>query len=232
MPTAAAWLRWCRRPTTTAGCSSPRPAPIPALLTPVTKRSRSGCYRMSARPACIVAARTVSRRRWSQPGAATSWSPAAGSSDADDAERRTDRGRRRISAIVHPGMPIRYWDHEPGEESTRLLLLPADGGEPVDLAPAAALELERADYSISSDGSTVASSTSRPVGGPRWSDATAGNCRARSSRRTGGGSPRRRSGPRPSTCRTPSGCRYSRRTARSRGTSTSATSTRSSGPVG
>src|SRR5690348_11343644 len=36
------------------------------------------------------------------------------SEDADDAERRRTRKDRKITAIMHTGMPIRYWDHELG----------------------------------------------------------------------------------------------------------------------
>ena len=38
------------------------------------------------------------------------------SSDADDdTKRRKERKDRKISAILHTGMPIRYWDHELGD---------------------------------------------------------------------------------------------------------------------
>jgi dipeptidyl aminopeptidase/acylaminoacyl peptidase len=79
------------------------------------------------------------------------------SSDDDDAARRSTRKDRKISAILHTGMPIRYWDHELGDESPRLLLL-GDSSEIRDLAPDATTELLEAGYSISADGSTVAAS--------------------------------------------------------------------------
>ncbi|MEO9138747.1 MAG: prolyl oligopeptidase family serine peptidase [Jatrophihabitans sp.] len=77
---------------------------------------------------------------------------------ADDAARRATRKDRRISAILHDGMPIRYWDHELGDTSPRLLLVGPDGGAPVDLAPDVTTELINASYSISADAATVATS--------------------------------------------------------------------------
>ncbi len=78
-----------------------------------------------------------------------------GSPEADDAERRATRKDRKITAILHSGMPIRHWDHELGDVSPRLLHLGVPGGEPADLAPDAAQELIEADYSITADGVTV-----------------------------------------------------------------------------
>jgi dipeptidyl aminopeptidase/acylaminoacyl peptidase len=97
------------------------------------------------------------------------------SGEDDDAERRETRRTRRITAILHTGMPIRHWDHELGAESERVLLLPADAGDagdggdtgdtaaPADLVPEAAHELRQAAYSVSADGATVATSW-RPRG--------------------------------------------------------------------
>jgi dipeptidyl aminopeptidase/acylaminoacyl peptidase len=87
------------------------------------------------------------------------------STDEDDAGRRDERKDRKISAILQTGMPIRYWDHELGVESTRLLALRAGSDELVDLAPDAGPELEQADYSISADGARAA--VSWRVRGPR-----------------------------------------------------------------
>ncbi|HEY7008745.1 MAG TPA: prolyl oligopeptidase family serine peptidase [Jatrophihabitantaceae bacterium] len=92
------------------------------------------------------------------------------STDADDAERRKARKDRKISAILHTGMPIRYWDHELGDTSTRLLLLD-EPDEPRDLAPDATIELTEPAYTISADGTTIAARwrTRRPNG--RFPDA-------------------------------------------------------------
>src|SRR5262249_18433747 len=56
-------------------------------------------------------------------------------SDGDGAERLALRKERKVTAILHTGMPIRWWDHELGDVSPRLLLVEPDRGEPVDLAP-------------------------------------------------------------------------------------------------
>ena len=87
------------------------------------------------------------------------------SDDADDAERRKTRKDRKISAIMHAGMPIRYWDHELGAESTRLLVLAPGESEPRDLAPHAELQLTEAEWSISADGAMVATTWREPAAG-------------------------------------------------------------------
>ena len=47
-----------------------------------------------------------------------------GSVDADeDATRRAERRERKLSTILHTGMPIRHWDHELGDTSPRLVAL-------------------------------------------------------------------------------------------------------------
>ncbi len=109
----------------------------------------------------------------------------AGATLDTDADKRTARKDRGISAILHTGMPIRYWDHEIGDTSPRLVLVPADPGlsdstgatdpaDPktrsaalIDLAPDAdALCLLNASADLSPDGSTVATTwTTRTTGG-------------------------------------------------------------------
>jgi dipeptidyl aminopeptidase/acylaminoacyl peptidase len=88
----------------------------------------------------------------------------AGSDDHDhdhdtDGERRQQRKDRKITAILHTGMPIRYWDHELGAEFPRLLHFPAvDTAAPCapnDLAPDATHELIETSYSIADDGASV-----------------------------------------------------------------------------
>ena len=85
-----------------------------------------------------------------------------GSTDANDGDRRKSRKDRKLTAILHTGMPIRHWDHELGDESPRLLSLhrpgSADVGEGAldDLASEAVFELVEAAYSISADSRTVA----------------------------------------------------------------------------
>lgn len=79
-------------------------------------------------------------------------------SDDEDAPRRRLRKDRKVSAILHDGMPIRHWDHELGDTSPRLLLLVSGDGVLIDLAPDATTQLHNALYSISADGHTVATS--------------------------------------------------------------------------
>ncbi len=84
-----------------------------------------------------------------------------GSSDAeDDAARRKTRKDRKINAILHTGMPIRYWDSELGADSPRLLAVNEDGAVR-DLTPDAGFALTTADYSITADGTTVATTWRR-----------------------------------------------------------------------
>lgn len=75
--------------------------------------------------------------------------------DGDGAEQRKLRRDRKVTGILHTGMPIRYWDHELGATSPRLLCLPGGTGEPVDLVPDAVFELEEAACTLSDDGATI-----------------------------------------------------------------------------
>jgi dipeptidyl aminopeptidase/acylaminoacyl peptidase len=80
-----------------------------------------------------------------------------GSADQEgDRRRREERRNQKVTGIVHDGMPIRYWDHELDDVSPRLFLVGTNGA-PVDLAPDAASQLHTASYSVSTDGSLVAS---------------------------------------------------------------------------
>lgn len=90
---------------------------------------------------------------------------AGGGLDGDgldgDGDRRKARKDGGVTAIWHTGMPIRYWDHEIGDVSPRLVLIrPGDG--PVDLTPDAdTLNLLNASADLSADGATVAASWTR-----------------------------------------------------------------------
>ena len=99
---------------------SARPDPDGARRT----RRRCGCCRPRAsRGSCSARRGVVRPGRRARAGAVVvltgpGWSP---STDADDAERRKTRKDRKITAILHTGMPIRHWDHELGADSPRLL---------------------------------------------------------------------------------------------------------------
>ena len=60
--------------------------------------------------------------------------------EAEDARLRALRKKRKVSAILHEGYPVRFWDHDLGLDETRLLAvdLQADGNDASgDFAPAA-----------------------------------------------------------------------------------------------
>jgi dipeptidyl aminopeptidase/acylaminoacyl peptidase len=87
-------------------------------------------------------------------------------SDGDGHESRTRRKERKITAIVHTGMPIRSWDHEVGDVSPRLLLARPGDEAPSDLAADALFELLNATYDLSADAGVAATTWSqrRPGG--------------------------------------------------------------------
>jgi dipeptidyl aminopeptidase/acylaminoacyl peptidase len=85
----------------------------------------------------------------------------------DDAEKRESRKDRGITAILHTGMPIRYWDHEIGDTSFRLVLAAIDGasGATDIAADADVISLLNAAADISPDGTTVATTWNRRTAG-------------------------------------------------------------------
>jgi dipeptidyl aminopeptidase/acylaminoacyl peptidase len=93
--------------------------------------------------------------------------------EGDGAERRALRKDRRVTAILHTGMPIRHWDRELGDTSPRLLLVEPGEVVPVDLAPDARFELGDAAYDISADGGTVVTTWSLRQRGGRTQTAIA-----------------------------------------------------------
>jgi dipeptidyl aminopeptidase/acylaminoacyl peptidase len=77
--------------------------------------------------------------------------------ESDDARRRKERKDRKLTTILHTGMPIRHWDHELGDVSPRLLhLAGTDDPSPRDLAPDAGFALTESQCSVSADGRTIA----------------------------------------------------------------------------
>jgi dipeptidyl aminopeptidase/acylaminoacyl peptidase len=87
----------------------------------------------------------------------------------DDERARKDRKDRKISAILHTGHPVRFWDHDLGPDQPRLLLgrLEDDPLAWSDLTPAPGRALDDASYDISRDGHTVV--TTWAVSEPRGS---------------------------------------------------------------
>ncbi|MCU1603475.1 MAG: peptidase [Frankiales bacterium] len=88
---------------------------------------------------------------------------------AEDDERiRKERKDRKVSAILHSGYPIRFWDHDLGPDQPRLLL--GEIGDDItwqDLTPEPGRALDNATYDVSEDGGTVVTSWS--VAEPRGS---------------------------------------------------------------
>lgn len=73
-------------------------------------------------------------------------------------ERRKTRKDAGISAILHEGYPVRYWDHDLGPARTRLFAarLGDDRLEDVrDLTPVPGEALRNADFALTPDGTTV-----------------------------------------------------------------------------
>ncbi|MGH3408937.1 MAG: S9 family peptidase, partial [Streptosporangiaceae bacterium] len=92
------------------------------------------------------------------PGAATA---------SDDAARRKARTDAGVSAILHEGGRIRYWDHDLGPDQSRLLTMPVPAGEdadpadlpePRDLTPDAGRALDEPEFELAPDGSAVVTS--------------------------------------------------------------------------
>ncbi len=96
-----------------------------------------------------------------------------GAADTEqDAARRKARAEAGVNAILHePGGRLRFWDHDLGPESVRLLI-PADwqrsdqgrgndddgersDHEPRDLTPDSGRALDEQDFELAPDGSTV-----------------------------------------------------------------------------
>ncbi|MGW4637318.1 S9 family peptidase [Sphaerisporangium sp. NPDC004334] len=90
---------------------------------------------------------------------------------ASEAERRKARKDAGISAVLHEGYPVRFWDHDLGPARTRLFAaaLPALA-EPRDLTPDPGGALQEVSFALTPDGSTVVTSwgVPLPTGGVRF----------------------------------------------------------------
>jgi dipeptidyl aminopeptidase/acylaminoacyl peptidase len=69
----------------------------------------------------------------------------------EDKRLRTLRKDNKVSAVLHSGYPVRYWDHDLGPDQPHLLDI--DG--PRDLTPQPGDALREADFDVSPDGSFV-----------------------------------------------------------------------------
>ena len=89
--------------------------------------------------------------------------------------KRKERKEKKVSAILHEGVPVRFWDHDLGPDAPRLFsgVLASDGGdagiELADLTPRPGRALVEGQYDVSRDGSTVATTWAVPErGGQRF----------------------------------------------------------------
>jgi dipeptidyl aminopeptidase/acylaminoacyl peptidase len=77
---------------------------------------------------------------------------------AEDEQRRKARKDKKVSAILHSGYPIRYWDHDLGPDEPRLIAGAVDADQQLtwsELTPTPGRALDHADYDVSADGRTV-----------------------------------------------------------------------------
>ena len=94
---------------------------------------------------------------------------------AHDDELRTARKDTKVTAILHSGYPVRYWDHDLGPAAPHLFTATVGGylvapaaGEPEprldlrDVTPDAGPALREAHADLSPDGATLVTSWSRP----------------------------------------------------------------------
>jgi dipeptidyl aminopeptidase/acylaminoacyl peptidase len=102
------------------------------------------------------------------------------SSDTADTEaaKRKQRKEKKVSAILHEQVPVRFWDHDLGPDAPRLFAgMLGDAAEPgaepklelTDLTPQPGRALIEGQYDVSPDGSTVATTWAvRERGGQRY----------------------------------------------------------------
>ena len=73
----------------------------------------------------------------------------------DDKRLRALRKDNKVSAVLHSGYPVRYWDHDLGPDHPHLLDV---DGATVDLTPQPGGALREADFDVSPDGRFVVTS--------------------------------------------------------------------------
>jgi dipeptidyl aminopeptidase/acylaminoacyl peptidase len=94
--------------------------------------------------------------------------PLLPSADSVDDDRRLRKLRKdnKITAILHTGYPIRYWDSDLGPDDPHLLALDlADDASPSDLTPRPGAALRESDFDVSADGTFVVTSWQMPAPG-------------------------------------------------------------------
>jgi len=79
----------------------------------------------------------------------------------DDKRLRALRKDNKVSAVLHSGYPVRYWDHDLGPDHPHLI--DVDGSR--DLTPQPGDALREADFDVSADGTFVVTSWHLPAPG-------------------------------------------------------------------
>lgn len=80
----------------------------------------------------------------------------------DDKARRAARKDNNVSAILHTGYPIRYWDHDLGPDQPHLFGLGDDEAGPRDLTVDPGAALRETTFDLSADGGFVVTSWQAP----------------------------------------------------------------------
>lgn len=88
---------------------------------------------------------------------------ASGTVDDDERVRR-ERKDRKVTAVLHTGYPVRYWDHDLGPDVPHLLAGTNDDAaiDFDDLTPSPGVALRDADYDVAADGSFVVATWTVP----------------------------------------------------------------------
>jgi dipeptidyl aminopeptidase/acylaminoacyl peptidase len=151
-----------RRPAGPAGPGGPPSPDKPALW--LLPANGGEARRIAAPPGGALAVAAASNA----PALACLAAVLPGSATAsDDAARRKARTDAGVSAILHEGGRIRYWDHDLGPDQPRLLGVPVPAGEdadpadlpePRDLTPDAGRALDEPEFELTPDGSAVVTS--------------------------------------------------------------------------
>ena len=96
--------------------------------------------------------------------------PSSSTPDAESAKRK-ERKEKKVSAILHESVPVRFWDADLGPAAPRLFAgtLAGEGADPklelADLTPAPGKALIENEYAVGPDGSTVATTWALPERG-------------------------------------------------------------------
>ncbi|MBE1549161.1 dipeptidyl aminopeptidase/acylaminoacyl peptidase [Mycobacterium sp. OAS707] len=79
----------------------------------------------------------------------------------DDKRLRTLRKDNKVSAVLHSGYPVRYWDHDLGPDQPHLI----DAAGSRDLTPQPDDALRETDFDVSADGAFIVTSWHAPATG-------------------------------------------------------------------